>query len=122
MTVALFTHPACLGHDNGPGHPERPDRLRAVLRALESEVFSTLAREEAPEATLEQLAYGSENGTWRNFFLSGATELREGNFGTPTTAASRTAGCAMIKFSMSIEEIHSPPLLMTSLMRSVSFR
>ncbi|MCD2441072.1 MBL fold metallo-hydrolase [Agromyces sp. SYSU K20354] len=35
--------------------------------------------------TLEQLAYGSENGTWRNFFLSGATELREGNFGTPTT-------------------------------------
>nr|WP_246318464.1 alkyl sulfatase dimerization domain-containing protein [Leifsonia psychrotolerans] len=33
--------------------------------------------------TLEQLAYGSENGTWRNFFLAGATELRSGNFGTP---------------------------------------
>jgi alkyl sulfatase BDS1-like metallo-beta-lactamase superfamily hydrolase len=37
--------------------------------------------------TLEQLGYGSENGTWRNFFLSGATELREGNFGTPTATA-----------------------------------
>jgi alkyl sulfatase BDS1-like metallo-beta-lactamase superfamily hydrolase len=37
--------------------------------------------------TLEQLAYGSENGTWRNFFLSGATELREGNFGTPAIPA-----------------------------------
>lgn len=35
--------------------------------------------------TLEQLGYGAENGTWRNFFLSGATELREGNFGTPTS-------------------------------------
>ncbi|SOC86916.1 Alkyl sulfatase BDS1, metallo-beta-lactamase superfamily [Curtobacterium sp. 314Chir4.1] len=35
--------------------------------------------------TLEQLAYGSENGTWRNFYLSGATELRGDNFGTPTT-------------------------------------
>ncbi|GAA1836477.1 alkyl/aryl-sulfatase [Agromyces salentinus] len=34
--------------------------------------------------TLEQLGYGAENGTWRNFFLSGATELRDGNFGTPT--------------------------------------
>lgn len=34
--------------------------------------------------TLEQLAYGAENGTWRNFFLSGATELRGENFGTPT--------------------------------------
>ncbi|MGE2720089.1 alkyl/aryl-sulfatase [Mycolicibacterium celeriflavum] len=38
--------------------------------------------------TLEQLAYGAENAVWRNFFLSGATELREGNFGTPTQTAS----------------------------------
>ena len=40
--------------------------------------------------TLEQLAYGAENAVWRNFFLSGATELRDGNFGTPTQAASPT--------------------------------
>ena len=38
--------------------------------------------------TLEQLAYGAENAVWRNFFFSGATELREGNFGTPTQTAS----------------------------------
>jgi len=38
--------------------------------------------------TYEQLGYGSENGTWRDFFLSGATELRDGAFSTPTTAAS----------------------------------
>ncbi|WES63824.1 alkyl sulfatase dimerization domain-containing protein [Microbacter sp. GSS18] len=37
--------------------------------------------------TLEQLAYGAENGTWRNFYLSGATELRGANFGTPTKTA-----------------------------------
>ena len=40
--------------------------------------------------TLQQLAYGSENGPWRNFFLAGATELSDGNFGTPTQAASPT--------------------------------
>lgn len=40
--------------------------------------------------TLEQLAYGAENGPWRNFFLGGATELRDGNFGTPTVTASPT--------------------------------
>lgn len=40
--------------------------------------------------TLEQLAYGSENATWRNFFMSGATELRDGNFGTATTTTSLT--------------------------------
>ena len=38
--------------------------------------------------TLEQLAYGAENATWRNFFLSGATELRDGNFGTAVSATS----------------------------------
>lgn len=34
--------------------------------------------------TYEQLGYGSENGTWRDFYLSGVTELRDGQFGTPT--------------------------------------
>jgi alkyl sulfatase BDS1-like metallo-beta-lactamase superfamily hydrolase len=38
--------------------------------------------------TLEQLAYGAENATWRNFFMSGATELRDGNFGTAVSATS----------------------------------
>ncbi len=36
---------------------------------------------------LEQLGYGAENATWRNFFLMGAKELREGIGGTPTAAA-----------------------------------
>ncbi|MCT2593138.1 MBL fold metallo-hydrolase [Streptomyces sp. N2-109] len=34
---------------------------------------------------LEQLGYGSENGTWRNFYLTGALELRHGPIGTPTS-------------------------------------
>jgi alkyl sulfatase BDS1-like metallo-beta-lactamase superfamily hydrolase len=38
--------------------------------------------------TLEQLGYGAENATWRNFFMSGATELRDGNFGTAGTVSS----------------------------------
>jgi alkyl sulfatase BDS1-like metallo-beta-lactamase superfamily hydrolase len=38
--------------------------------------------------TLEQLGYGAENATWRNFFLSGTTELRDGNFGTAGTVTS----------------------------------
>ncbi|WP_299542182.1 alkyl/aryl-sulfatase [uncultured Streptomyces sp.] len=38
--------------------------------------------------TFEQLGYGAENGTWRNFYLSGTTELRQGRFGTPTVTAS----------------------------------
>lgn len=39
--------------------------------------------------TFEQLGYFAENGTWRSAYLAGATELRDGQFGTPATAASR---------------------------------
>jgi acetoin utilization deacetylase AcuC-like enzyme len=55
MATALVTHPACLDHDTGPGHPERADRLRAVLSALDEEAFPDLLREEAPRAAAEQL-------------------------------------------------------------------
>lgn len=53
--VALFTHIACLEHDTGPDHPECPDRLRAVMQALEHPDFVPLLREQAPEATREHL-------------------------------------------------------------------
>ncbi len=39
----------------GPGHPERPDRLRAIERGLEAETFQTLGRVSAPRAPLEAL-------------------------------------------------------------------
>jgi len=55
LSTALITHAACLEHDPGPYHPECPDRLRAVLRALDAPEFSGLIREEAPRATIEQL-------------------------------------------------------------------
>ena len=54
MTL-LLTHPACLGHEPGPHHPERPERLSAVLAALQDKEFAGLARAEAPLATTEQL-------------------------------------------------------------------
>jgi acetoin utilization deacetylase AcuC-like enzyme len=55
MTTLLLTHPACLGHEPGPHHPERPERLSAILAALQNEEFTNLARAEAPLATAEQL-------------------------------------------------------------------
>jgi acetoin utilization deacetylase AcuC-like enzyme len=56
MSTLLITHPACLDHLTPQGHPERPDRLRAVERALEAEKFQSLARVSAPAASLEVIA------------------------------------------------------------------
>jgi acetoin utilization deacetylase AcuC-like enzyme len=49
--VRLYTHPACLLHDTGPGHPERPERLAAVLAALRASFrTSTRSMHRAPAA------------------------------------------------------------------------
>jgi acetoin utilization deacetylase AcuC-like enzyme len=48
MTTLLITHPCFVEHDTGPGHPERPDRMRAVDKVLAHELFKDLKREEAP--------------------------------------------------------------------------
>ncbi|MEO5626885.1 MAG: histone deacetylase family protein [Dokdonella sp.] len=56
MSVALYTHALCLEHDPGPGHPESPARLAAVLVALDDPRFALLDRIDAPRATHAQLA------------------------------------------------------------------
>jgi alkyl sulfatase BDS1-like metallo-beta-lactamase superfamily hydrolase len=58
--------------------------LNHVLFADESHAGARALQADA----LEQLGFGAENGTWRSAFLAGAAELRHGQFGTPTVAAS----------------------------------
>lgn len=48
MTTRLYTHPIFLEHITPTGHPERPDRLRAIERILDDEAFAALDRQEAP--------------------------------------------------------------------------
>ena len=65
--------------------------FRWAATLLDHAVFADPSQATARELlarTLEQLGYGTENGTWRNFFLSGAAELRGGTFGTPSVASS----------------------------------
>lgn len=55
MTTRLYSHPIYLEHLTPPGHPERPDRLRAIARTLEDEAFAQLVHVESPagdEATI----------------------------------------------------------------------
>ncbi|MEO6138448.1 MAG: histone deacetylase family protein [Luteimonas sp.] len=51
----VYTHPACLEHDTGPGHAERPERLTAVTSALRGAFPDALDWRDAPRATHEQL-------------------------------------------------------------------
>ncbi|MBS0249719.1 MAG: histone deacetylase family protein [Proteobacteria bacterium] len=47
MTTVLITHPAFLKHDTGEHHPERPDRMRAIDKALSASVFDELFHRDA---------------------------------------------------------------------------
>jgi acetoin utilization deacetylase AcuC-like enzyme len=53
MTTLLLTHRASLDHLTPPGHPERPDRIRAIDQVLGESRFEKLVRQEAPEGTLD---------------------------------------------------------------------
>ena len=55
VSVLFYTHPVALRHDAGPGHPESPLRLKAILAAVEAAAIPGLERLEAPLATLEQV-------------------------------------------------------------------
>ncbi|OIV39540.1 alkyl/aryl-sulfatase [Mangrovactinospora gilvigrisea] len=64
--------------------------FRWVAEVVNHVVFADPSNAEAKALqadALEQLGYGSENGTWRNFYLMGAYELRNGGVGTPTSTS-----------------------------------
>ena len=53
MTTLLLSHRSSLDHQTPPGHPERPDRIRAIEQVLGESRFDKLVREQAPEGTLD---------------------------------------------------------------------
>ena len=64
MTTLLITHPSFVLHDTGAGHPERPDRMRAIDKVMAHDAFKSLTRMDAPlrddvEATIA-LAHPAE--------------------------------------------------------------
>jgi acetoin utilization deacetylase AcuC-like enzyme len=56
VRTLYLTHSAYLEHLTPLGHPERPDRMRAIEQVLEREDFQDLIRETAPLATIDQIA------------------------------------------------------------------
>ncbi len=106
MTL-LLTHPACLDHLTPPGHPERPDRLRAVGEVLGEDRFKALVRGEAPEGSLDSvtLCHGEHYvGELRHIaptsgmiYIDGDTSMSPGTWearSPPVTPSANTASSA----------------------------
>ena len=66
--------------DKAAGYVESGD-LRFAAELLKHAVFASPGDEKARNAladVYQELGYGAENGTWRNFYLTGELELRTG--------------------------------------------
>src|SRR3954464_13282224 len=61
MTTLLLSHRASFDHLTPPGHPERPDRMRAVAQALGDPRFDALVRADAPEGSLDHASLCHDN-------------------------------------------------------------
>ncbi len=75
--------------DKARGYADEGD-LRFAAQLLKHAVFAEPGDEDARRLLAEvfdRLAYGSENATWRNFYLTGALELRTGIHATPVALA-----------------------------------
>ena len=90
MSTLLITHPACLEHQKPVGHPERPDRLRAIEQALDDERFPVAgARASAARAARDNRA-GPSDGICRSDPRCDACG-RPGAASTPTPRCRRAA-------------------------------
>ena len=100
--TGIVTHAACLEHFAGPGHPERPERLAAILDALRaSQELHDTAWIDAPRAAVEAIAAVHDRGLFdsvRTACEHGRTLLDDGDTyvcSESLEAALRAAGAAI---------------------------
>ena len=103
MLCAYISHPDCLQHDMGPGHPECPERLHAISDMLLSKGYSDfMVPYDAPQASVEQLTR-AHSALYVNELLArapteGYERLDPDTLMNPHTvlAALRAAGAAVL--------------------------
>ena len=105
--MLYFSHPACLGHDPVPvmpGHPERPERLLAIERALATRDWLGWERREAPLASEAELGLAHSEAhvrAIRELCAAGGGAIDPDTYAVEASweAARRAAGgaCAMVR-------------------------
>jgi len=106
-----FSHPSSLEHDTGPGHPERPDRIRAIEAELDRRDWLGYERREAPAVTTEQLL-AVHPKSYIEFVQETCAGSGAFDLDTPTSngtweAALRAAGgaCALVEALLAGESV-----------------
>jgi acetoin utilization deacetylase AcuC-like enzyme len=94
MTTILFNHPASLGHATPPGHPERPDRARALEKAFAADAFSALERRSPEPASLDTVALAHPRD-WVDEVVAAAPTSGLVQFDSDTVMSPGTMDCVL---------------------------
>ncbi len=101
MSLLLATHDLCRLHDPGQGHPERPDRLTAVLKGFEGagidDALSWIEATEAPRSLIERVHPGALLDSLEALCDAGGGSIDPDTFVSPDSyrAALRAAGAGL---------------------------
>ena len=94
MSTRLYSHPIYSEHLTPPGHPERPERLRAIARALEDDRFDDLDRAEAPQGDPDTILYAHPE-QFRDMVISRIPEEGLARIDADTTASPKSFEAAL---------------------------
>jgi acetoin utilization deacetylase AcuC-like enzyme len=102
VTVALFSDPICVEHDPGVGHPEQPERLRSILRALEEKPIAGAELRTPPKATAEELSRVHDPRYVETIL---ALNGKEGALDSDTVISSRSIDAALLAAGAAAEGV-----------------
>lgn len=104
MSVLLVSDPRFLAHDTGPGHPERPARLQAVLAGIEmsgvADALVHVVPRRATQADLERVHPGRFLTAIEEFCHSGG-----GSIDTDTHVGPRSWEAAVLAAGAGLEAV-----------------
>jgi len=97
MRTVLVTDEIFLRHDTGPGHPERPDRLRAIYGRIKDLGLTEIAARDATRAELEAVHAKAHLDDLEERIAGGARRLDADTAvcGVSYAAAVRAAGAVL---------------------------
>jgi len=104
-SLSIITHPVYLEHDTGFGHPERPERLEAILQKIKSSAFLTKCELIEPKKADDEFVVDVHSKAYFNhvseLILSGERLLDSGD----TVVSARSLDAALFAAGAMIEGI-----------------
>ena len=104
MTTFYYSNPICLEHLVPAGHPERPDRMKALEAVFEHEHFNTLVRHLAPEAAAEAVLLAHPE-SYLAKIRAAIPETGFSRIDSDTTASPRSMEAALISVGGAIAAV-----------------